>query len=169
MALNTPWNSGRTKQTTGTPGDRTPMHSFNVEISPAAGAPSTIGGVTKVSGIELETDRHDYRDGSQLIMSTSAGLHKTGVLVLERLWQHGTEWHEIRKTVLQGKFQVGGTISVVFKNNVGPKGQGNEVGRLNFTEVWPIKHTMPDLDSKASGHKTETLEFSFNDINWVLK
>jgi len=145
------------------------MFSFNVEIQPAAGAPGTMGQVTEVSGIELETERHDYRDGSQLIMSTSAGRHKNGVLVLKRLWTHDTSWYEMRKTVLHGKFQVGGSISVVFKNNVGPKGQGNEVGRLNFIEVWPIKHMSPTLDSKNSAHLDETLEFSYNDINWVLK
>ena len=46
---------------------------------------------------------------------------------------------------------------------------GTEVGRMNFYNCWPVKHTMPSAEAKNSGRASETIELAYEWYEWKGK
>ena len=56
------------------------------------------------------------------------------------------------------------SISIIFHDDA-----GNETGRMNFYHCWPVKHTMPSSAEMKSGHAAETIELSYDWLEWKGK
>ena len=92
--------------------------------------------------------------------------HKPGkmmALVLTKDWSNTMEWYQWRKAVLDGKTDRR-SVSIIFHDDAGV-----EVGRMNFYNCWPVKHTMPATEAKNSGHATETIELTYERFEWKGK
>jgi phage tail-like protein len=89
--------------------------------------------------------------------------HKPGKIVLTKDWSNTMEWYNWRKAVIDGKTD-SRSISVIFHDDAGA-----EVGRMNFYNCWPVKHTMPAAEAKSSGHATETIELAYERLEWKGK
>ena len=94
-----------------------------------------VNGVHTVEGIETESDVVEYKDAKD--------------------WSNTLEWYTWRKAVLDGKTDRR-SISVIFHDDAGV-----EVGRMNFYNCWPVKHTLPSFNAKNSGHATEQITISW--------
>lgn len=105
----------------------------------------------------------EYKDGEDGVNRTRPGNHKPGKLVLTKDWSNTMEWYQWRKAVLDGKTDRR-SVSIIFHDDA-----GTEVGRMNFYNCWPVKHTLPSADAKASGHATETIELSYEWLEWKGK
>ena len=137
---------------TGQPGTRKdPYMAFNftVEIEGI-----TVGGFSEVSGLQVETEVEDYREGG-----LNAYLHKLpgptrypanltlkhGLMDLDTLWQ----WHaEITEGVVVRR---NGTIYLLDH-------QQFPVMWWHFTKAYPVKWTGPDLQAGSNAVAVESLE-----------
>jgi phage tail-like protein len=104
-----------------------------------------------------------YKDGEDGTNRVRPGNHKPGKLTLTKDWSNTMEWFNWRKAVLDGKTDRR-SISVIFHDDA-----GTEVGRMNFYNCWPIKHTLPSVESKSSGHASETIELAYEWYEWKGK
>src|SRR5207247_1778832 len=86
---------------------------------------------------------------------TIGGGQKVGTLVLERDWSSSTEFYDWFKTVYEGNVQRK-SISIVYMTD-----DGGESTRVNLHECWPKKWKLSGLNSRTSGHVSETLEIMY--------
>jgi phage tail-like protein len=84
-------------------------------------------------------------------------------LIITRKWTNARDWYQWRMTVLDGKTDRR-SVSVIYHD-----GSGVEVGRLNFYNCWPIKHTLPSTNAKNSGYAGETIELEYERFEWKDK
>ena len=103
------------------------------------------------------------KDGEDGTTRTRPGNHKPGKLTLTKDWSNTMEWYNWRKAVLDGKTDRR-SISVIFHDDAGA-----EVGRVDFYNCWPVKHTMPEMNAKSSGHASETIELAYEWYEWKGK
>ena len=99
-------------------------------------------------------------DLNALRQQVRSGNHKPGKLVLTKDWSNTLEWYTWRKAVIDGKTDRR-SISIIFHDDAGV-----EVGRMNFYNCWPVKHVMPEMNSKASGHASEEIELNYESVEW---
>ncbi len=133
-------------------GQRTdPYLSFNflVEIEGLV-----VGGFTEVTGLQVETEVEDYREGGQNdyihklpgpTRYPSNLVLKHGLTDAETLW----EWHQ---QVTQGNIQRKNG-SIVLLNST-----GEETWRWNFVGAYPARWSGPDLRAGTAEVSVETLE-----------
>jgi phage tail-like protein len=138
---------------TKTMGDFTLSNHFSFEIDGVI-----VGGVHGIEQIETETETVEFKDGEDRRLRTRPGNHRPGKMLVSKDWSNTPEWYNWRKTVLDGKVQRK-SISVIFQNDA-----NEESGRLNFYNCWPTKWVGPALNSRSSGHATEKLEISFEEM-----
>jgi phage tail-like protein len=112
---------------------------------------------------EKQSDISTYKDGEDGVNRTRPGNHKPGKITLTKDWSNTLEWYQWHKTVLDGKTDRR-SVSIIFHNDA-----GEETGRMNFYNCWPVKHTMPAAEAKNSGHATETIELSYERLEWKGK
>jgi len=115
-----------------------------------------------VAGVHSSTDFNALREEAKR-EQTRPGNHMPGkmtVLVLTKDWSNTMEWYQWRKAVLDGKTDRR-SVSIIFRDDAGV-----EVGRMNFYNCWPVKHTLPSADAKNSGHATETIELAYERLEW---
>jgi phage tail-like protein len=112
---------------------------------------------------ETQSDISEYKDGEDGVNRTRPGNHKPGKITLTKDWSNTLEWYQWHKTVLDGKTDRR-SVSIIFHNDA-----GEETGRMNFYNCWPVKHTMPAAEAKNSGHATETIELSYERLEWKGK
>lgn len=112
-----------------------------------------VAGFSEVSGLQMETDVEDYREGgvNDYIHkfpkeSKQANLVlKKGITDSDVLWQ----WH---RDVVDGNFQRKSGRIVLLDP------EGNETWHWTFEGAFPIKWTGPDLNADSSNTAIETLE-----------
>ena len=138
------------KGSTKTQGDFNLSNRFSFEIDSVM-----IGGVHSIEGIEHETDVIEYKDGEDGTTHTRPGNHKPGKMVVTKDWSNTPEWYIWRKAVVEGRVDRK-SVSVIFHNDA-----GEEAGRMNFYDCWPIKWDGPTLNARSSGHATEKLTISW--------
>jgi phage tail-like protein len=112
---------------------------------------------------ETPSDISEYKDGEDGVNRTRPGNHKPGKITLTKDWSNTLEWYNWHKTVLDGKTDRR-SVSIIFHDD-----SGVEVGRMNFYNCWPVKHTLPSAEAKNSGHATETIELEYERLEWKGK
>lgn len=114
----------------------------------------TVGGFSEVSGLQVESEVHDYREGGlNDFIHRLAGptrypsnlILKRGVTDVDVLWR----WYQ---DVRQGKVQRL-NVSVVLLDST-----GEEKRRWNFKGALPIRWAGPDLRAGTAEVAVETLE-----------
>jgi phage tail-like protein len=138
------------KGTSKTQGDFNLQNRFSLEIDGV-----NVAGVHTIEGIETESDIVEYKDGEDGVNRTRPGNHKPGKITITKDWSNTLEWYTWRKAVLDGKTDRR-SISVIFHDDAGV-----EVGRMNFYNCWPVKHSLPSFNAKNSGHATEQITVSW--------
>ena len=136
-------------------GDFIQQSRFTVEIDGV-----TTGGIMKVDGLDHEQEMIVYQDADDHFSRLRPGRQKVGTLTLERLWANNefTEWF---KTVYDGNVQRK-SISIVYLTD-----DGTESSRVNLTECWPSRHKISGLNSRASGHVSESLEIMYERVDFA--
>jgi phage tail-like protein len=141
------------KTTTKTQGDFNLSSHFSVEINGIS-----VAGVRTAEGHKASTDTIEYKDGEDGVIRTRPGNHKPGKFILTKDWFNTLEWYQWRKNVLDGKTDRR-TVSIILHDDA-----GTEVGRMNFSNCWPTKHTLPSFAAKNSGHATEQIELTYETL-----
>jgi phage tail-like protein len=114
----------------------------------------TVGGFTEVTGLQVEVEVHDYREGGvNEYIHRLAGptrypsnlILKHGLTDVEKLWK----WHQ---EVRQGKFKRE-NVSIVLLDSA-----GEEQRRWNFSQACPVRWVGPELRAGTAEVAVETLE-----------
>jgi phage tail-like protein len=127
-----------------------PFSQFNFVIE-LEGIPS--GAFSEVSGLDMETDPIEYREGSEdITVRKLPGLRKYPNISLKRGFTPDTSLYDWRKTVMDGKTERK-SGSIVLLNEA-----RQEALRWNFREGWPCKLQGPPLNAKTNEVAIETLE-----------
>jgi phage tail-like protein len=119
--------------------------------------------VAEARGVQTQSSIAAYKDGEDGVNRTRPGNHKPGKITITKDWSNTLEWYTWRKAVIDGKTDRR-SVSIILYND-----SGVEVGRMNFYNCWPVKHTLPALEAKNSGHATETIELAYDSLEWKGK
>ena len=133
-----------------------PFASFNflVEIDGV-----TKAGFSECSGITMETDAIEYRNGSEdITVRKLPGLKKFGNITLKRGFTKDSNLFTWRKTVLDGKTERH-TGSITLLNE-----ERKASVRWSFREAWPRKLDGPSFNAKNNEVAIETLEIVVEDV-----
>ena len=119
----------------------------------------TVAQVSEVSGLQVETETEPYEEGGvndfvhQLPKRTKYQhiTLKRGITDLDEMWQ----WY---KDVVDGRFERkdGGIVLMDVT--------GNDKGRWNFFQAFPVKWTGPDLKADSNTVAFETIELAHHGI-----
>jgi len=133
-----------------------PFSSFNflVEIDGV-----TKAGFSECSGISMETDPIEYRNGSEdITVRKLPGLKKYGNITLKRGFTQDEALWKWRKTVLDGKTERRtGSITLLDEAR-------QAALRWTFAEAWPRKLDGATFNAKNNEVAIETLEIVVEDI-----
>jgi len=133
-----------------------PFQSFNflIDISEV-----TQAGFSECSGLTMETDPIEYRNGNEdSTVRKLPGLKKFGNITLKRGFTKDENIFKWRKTVLDGRTERhSGSITL---RNEGHK----DVMRWTFREAWPRKLDGPTFNAKNNEVAIETLEIVVEDL-----
>jgi phage tail-like protein len=133
-----------------------PFHAFNflIEIEGIL-----VGGFSECSGLEVETEYYDYREGGvneymhRFIGPTKYQplVLKHGLTVINGLWT----WHqEVIQAIDTGKFKRrNGTVYLLNKQKI-------PVKWWNFKEAYPYKWTGPQLKADSGDVAFESVELA---------
>jgi phage tail-like protein len=114
----------------------------------------TVGGFTEVTGLQVEVEIHDYREGGvNEYIHRLAGptrypsnlILKHGLTDVEELWK----WHQ---EVRQGKFKRK-NVSIMLLDSA-----REEQRRWNFAQACPVRWVGPELRAGTAEVAVETLE-----------
>lgn len=145
---------GQTKTAcaTKTPGDFNLSNRFSLEIDGVR-----IPGIESIKNIESSVEVIEYKDGEGGIIHSRPGQHKPGRMVITKDWSNTLEFYKWFQSTDAGKTDRK-SISVIFQNDA-----GEESGRMNFYNCWPVRWTAPEINGSArsSGHANEKLEISW--------
>lgn len=138
-----------------------PHHAFNflIEIEGIL-----VGGFSECSGLEVETEYYDYREGGvneyvhRFIGSTKYQplVLKHGLTVINGLWT----WHqEVIQAIDTGKFKRrNGTVYLLNKQKI-------PVKWWNFKEAYPYKWTGPQLKADSGDVAFESVELAHRGLS----
>ena len=129
------------------PGDGFTSNRFSFEIDGVI-----VAGVHTIDGIEQESDVVEYRDGDP----NRKPRPRPGKVRVTRDFDGTTDFANWFQTTLTGTLSRR-SLSVIFHNDA-----GEETGRINFFNAYPVRWTGPSLDAAMSGHPTEAL-----DLRWL--
>lgn len=132
-------------------GDRNdPYSSFNflLEIDGM-----DVAGFSECSGLTMETDPIEYRNGDEdITVRKLPGLKKFTNITLKRGWTQDKSLWEWRQTVMDGTTErKGGSIVLLDEAR-------KEALRWTFREGWPVKLEGPTFNAKNNETAIETLE-----------
>jgi phage tail-like protein len=113
----------------------------------------TTAGFSECSGISMQTDPIEYRNGNEEpTVRKLPGLKKFGNITLKRGFTKGKELWEWRKTVLDGKTKrCSGSITLLNESR-------QPVVRWTLSEAWASKLDGPGFNAKNNEVAIETLE-----------
>lgn len=133
-----------------------PFASFNflVEIDTV-----TKAGFSECSGLTMETDPIEYRNGNEdITVRKLPGMKKFGNITFKRGFTKDNGLWQWRKTVLDGKTQRhSGSITLLNEER-------KAVVRWTFREGWPRKLDGPTFNAKNNEVAIETLEIVIEDL-----
>lgn len=133
-----------------------PFASFNflVEIDSV-----TKAGFSECSGLTMETDPIEYRNGNEPItVRKITGLNKFGNITLKNGITLNTDLWKWRKTVMDGKTERhSGSITLLNEER-------KPVVRWTFKEGWPRKLDGPTFNAKNNEVAIQTLEIVLEDL-----
>jgi phage tail-like protein len=112
----------------------------------------TKAGFTEVSGLEIDTDVVEYREGKDPIHKRKLpGLVKYTDITLKKGLTDSPELWDWYKKVVNGQTErTSGAIILLDE-------EGTDAVRWNFVEGWPSKWTGPDMKADGSAVAIETL------------
>lgn len=137
-----------------------PFSAFNflVEIDGV-----TKAGFSECSGISMETDPIEYRNGNEdITVRKLPGMKKYGNITFKRGFTKDEGLWKWRKTVLDGKTERH-TGSITLLNE-----ERKPSMRWNFREAWPRKLDGPGFNAKNNEVAIETLEIVVEDVQVEL-
>ena len=135
------------------------QHNFLLEIE---GTSDAVAGFTEVSGINMESDIIEYREGSDTAtVRKLAGLRKYGNITLKRGYTTNNEIWEWRNTVINGLTERKSGAIVVLNEAREP------TLRLEFSQAFPSKYEGPALNSTANEVAIESVEIVVEDVRVV--
>ena len=135
----------------------TGAHRFRVEIDGLY-----VAGFSEVSGLDIETEVDDYREGGNNgYVHTYVLGTKYSNLVLKRGITDSELWNWYMNAV-EGNIQRKNGSVVVLDS------EGQETFRWNFYEAYPIKWTGPQLSAMSSEIAVESIELAHNGIKAVF-
>ncbi|GAB6095350.1 phage tail protein [Desulfatiferula olefinivorans] len=132
---------------------RQPCRAFNFHVEIGG---LTVGGFSEVSGLALETDVKEYREGGENdhLIKRAGPSRPTGNLVLKHgvtgdstLW----DWYQANR---EGRV-MRRSVSVILLDAM-----MNEVMRYNFREAYPVRWEGPRLNARGAEVAVETLELA---------
>ena len=132
-------------------GDRNdPFSSFNFLVVVDG---VTTAGFSECSGISMETDAIEYRNGNEdITVRKLPGLKKFGNITFKRGFTKDKELFEWRKKVMDGRTErQSGSITLLNEAR-------EPAMRWNFREAWPRKLDGPTFNAKNNEVAIETLE-----------
>ena len=137
---------------TKTQGDFILSNRFSVEIDGVV-----VSGIQSVNNIESSVEVVEYKDGEDGTIHTRPGHNKPGKITISRDWGSSPEFYQWFKKTSDGKTERK-SISIIFHNDA-----GEEAGRMNFYECFPVRWSAPELleNAKNSAHASEKLEISW--------
>jgi phage tail-like protein len=138
---------------TGSRNDPFAAFNFLVDIGGA------LAGFSECSGLTLESDVIEYRNGNEdITVRKLPGLKKFTNIVLKRGYTNAKELWDWRKTVLDGKTERrDGTITLLNEAR-------QPALRWNFYFGWPSKWEGPTMNAKTNDVAIETLNITVEKI-----
>lgn len=123
-----------------------------------------VGGFTEVSGLRLETEVEEYREGGvNHFVHRFAKITKYPALILKRGVTSSIELWNWYSDVTGGKIKRKNG-SVVMLDQA-----GEEMWRWNFFDSYPVKWVGPELKSTRAEVAIETLEIVHNGLKGIAK
>jgi len=135
-------------------------YNFLVQVTGvAANGQDVQASFTEVSGLTVDIQPIDYRNGSEDIrVRKIPGLKKFSNLTLKRgITGHPEFWNWIKKSMNGQTQRAPGAILLLDENR-------QEVMRWNFDRGWPVKYTGPSLGATKNEIAMETLELCVEDL-----
>lgn len=135
------------------------QYNFLLEID---GTSDAVAGFTEVSGINMETDVVEYREGSDTAtVRKLPGLRKYGNITLKRGYTVNAELWDWRKTVIDGATERKSGAIVLLNEAREP------TLRWEFSEAWVSKYEGPALNATANETAIESIEIAVEDVRLV--
>jgi phage tail-like protein len=133
------------------PVDQDPFLSFNflVEIKGL-----TVGGFTDVTGLQVEVEVEDYREGgvNGFIHKLAGPVRYPSNLVLKRGMMKADQLSAWQQEVASGKIALR-NVSIILLDHA-----GDEARRWDFNEAYPVRWNGPELRAATGAVAIETLE-----------
>jgi len=135
------------------------QHNFLLEID---GMSDAVAGFTEVSGINMETDVIEYREGSDTAtVRKLPGLRKYGNITLKRGYTTNNELWEWRNSVINGMTERKSGAIIVLNEAREP------TLRFEFSQAFPAKYEGPALNSTANEVAIEAIEITVEDVRVI--
>lgn len=135
------------------------QYNFLLEID---GTSDAVAGFTEVSGINMESDIVEYREGSDTAtVRKLAGMRKYGNITLKRGFTTNNELWEWRKTVIDGLTERKSGAIIVLNEAREP------TLRVEFSQAWVSKYEGPALNATANEAAIESIEIAVEDVRMV--
>lgn len=135
------------------------QYNFLLQID---GTSDAVAGFTEVSGINMESDIVEYREGSDTAtVRKLPGLRKYGNITLKRGYTTNTEIWEWRKTVIDGVTERKSGAIVLLNEAREP------TLRWEFSQAWVSKYEGPALNATANETAIESIEIAVEDVRLV--
>jgi phage tail-like protein len=135
--------------------ERLPRYTFTVEIEGTAA-----GMFREVSGLSVETEVVEYRDGSTNDIRKLPGRTTWPDIVLKRGFTGNTELYDWAMTYLRTGAVVRRSGSIIMSDQ-----SGNQIARWNFHNAWPVKWDGPTLDASGAEVAIETLVLAHDGLS----
>ena len=135
-------------------------HNFQVIVNDISDDGSAVSGAfTEVSGLEVEINAIEYRNGNEdITVRKLSGLKSQTNIVCKRGATGDVEFWNWIKSALDGDVQrAEGAIVLNDENQV-------EVMRWNFSRGWPCKYTGPSFNAANNEIAMETLEICIEEL-----
>jgi phage tail-like protein len=120
------------------------------------------GTFREVSGLDIETEVIEYRDGSGGPVQYFPGVTKYSSIKLERTFTGDSTLYDWYAAFAQTGTppRASGTIAI-------QDAARNEVARWNFTNAWPSKYSGPTLKGDRNDIAVESIVLTHEGISWV--
>ncbi|WP_350282051.1 phage tail protein [Nitrosomonas sp.] len=136
------------------------QYNFLLEID---GTSDAVAGFTEVSGITMETDIVEYREGADTAtVRKLPGLRKYGNITLKRGYTTNTELWDWRKSVIDGATERKSGVIILLNEAREP------ALRWEFSEAWVSKYEGPALNATANEAAIESIEIAVEDVRLVV-
>jgi len=133
--------------------DPYPAYNFEVVVDGISDDGASVkGAFSEVSGLGVEMQPIEYRNGNESVVRKLIGLRKFTNITLKRgIIGDLTFWNWL-VSAMQGQVQRAAMSIILLDENRNP------VMRWNFTRAWPCKWTGPGLNAKSNEVAIETME-----------